>query len=330
MSKKSSIRRGIIALILGCVALLVPIILQGSSAPGSSAQQPASANCAVTATSSIHYYALDSGKQVPYAFGTPIVYDTTQSFADQEKVILPQLDTSLSSDPLFAATNYALVGKISQDTSVIQSTAAEFVQNRALWCTAVNTIESYENASTAVGLVTAPADSASFYMVPNQAGDGLILHNGFTSQAGAAIVFKTQGMTIELRLPCHFQPILPPGHTWSHVPTCNTVNCSPPPPCTYGQEWNVQYQMMLCKKSGVQNVGAPPYTPYHGNDAPQYTPPAAKPTNGATNGAPGSDTGSGVTVGGATPGTPSGGASVDPNGGTPAAPAPGPIAAPTD
>lgn len=106
------------------------------------------------------------------------------------------------------------------------------------------------------------------------------------------------------------------------VPKC-TSNCVPTTPkCTVPTE-------CLTPKQHKDDVTPPQGTVPQGPDAPQPTQPAQKPTNGATNGTVGSDTGSGVPVGGASSGgTPTTPAPIDPNGGTPTTPAPTPIGDP--
>lgn len=193
----------VIAAILAAVLVLVMIFVTWPQwGPGAEASDV----CATT--ENVHYFALDEGKEVQYAFGVKIVQ------TEQEK-ILGELHDRRCDDPALTATHMYEWGLISFNE--IYPTMVKFETDTASWRAAIKQMEKLEAEST-VSITSVAKGLPSLYMVPDDKGR-VTVHQGFTSSAGSALTFVNGDTTVMLRLECGFQPVRPPGFP-PEVPPC--------------------------------------------------------------------------------------------------------------
>lgn len=202
----------ILAIIAIILALIVTLLVSCSRTPASDA------SCATD----VHYFALDGGKEVPYAFGVKVAQ------TEQDK-ILDELHNRRCSDPALTATHMYEWGLISFDE--IQPSMVKFEKDAASWRNAIEHMESLEGESK-VSITSIAKGLPSLYMVPD--GNGRVtVHKGYTSSAGNALTFVNGNTTVMLRLECGFQPVRPPGFP-PEVPPCPDNTCPKDPSLDVG------------------------------------------------------------------------------------------------
>lgn len=186
---------------------------------------------------SIFYYALNPddltqpnpNKETPGAVGTP-VEQRDEAGIKAELRERRACDTDGRFDPTLTASHYAdwsAAGLTSRPVaySDIDAFAAEMVADPALYSSTLTELESLENGST-FSLGTVSQGIWSIYMVPDGNG-GVITKQGQTQNNGTTATFThPSGAVIEYRLECGFQIVNPepfPG------PEDCTTYCAPPP-----------------------------------------------------------------------------------------------------
>ncbi|HRN97162.1 MAG TPA: hypothetical protein PLZ58_01790, partial [Candidatus Saccharibacteria bacterium] len=216
---------------------------------------------------SIHYFALDGGKEVKYAFG-PRIEQTEQD------EILTNLHDRRCVDPALTSAHFASWGFISY--SEMDATTAKFAQDHKAWRAAIAKMEKKE-AESAIGIEAVAKGLPSLYMVPTTDGKSVTIHQGFTSSAGTALVFThPDGTKVTLRLECGFQPVIPPCSETQCAPPCPDNSCAPPcPPETPHGTWPV------CKDSPNRDPGVQGHNKPGGNGvAPAQKDPEGPPAAG--------------------------------------------------
>lgn len=232
-------RAAMLAAALG-ITLLLTLLFPGLT-PWS---PPALADTTPPGVCGTHYYALDSPKESPFAFGPAVTAtDETAIKADLRERRL--CGTDPFGDPTLTASHYAEWSSYNLTSHKVEfagidAFAASLVADFPLWESVVTEMEALEVAS-AFSVTDVPAGTASLYMVPDGAG-GVTTHQGLTIGNGTAATFThPSGAVVKFRQECGFQnvresfpgvPMVPPG----------TPETPPPPPTTPPLEEKVPSQ----------------------------------------------------------------------------------------
>lgn len=253
-------RRAALLALLSALAfglLLVAMLLPGVT-PWSPPTKAAAEAAVKAQTCTVHLYALDSGKESPYAFGPPVAARSEAGIkAELHKTRTCDPSTGqLTGDPVITASHYAEWSEVgrkhglqltSQDVNYgdIDAFAASLVANQPKWQAVEKELEQLEN-SWRFGTETVPAGVWTLYMVPDGHG-GVTTHQGFTIGVGTNVVFTHGDMAIRYRLDCRFQPNVPgagfgisnvpPGHPETPVCPPGTMG-TPPANCVPVCEYN--------------------------------------------------------------------------------------------
>lgn len=253
-------RRALLSVVVTTAALLLTLLL-----PGLAPWSPAAADTTVPAgICNVHFYALDAGKESPYAFG-PAITPRDEAGIKAELHESRICGKDLLGDPTLTAAHYAEWSQTGLTTQKIEyagidAFAAQLTTNFPLWESVVTEMEGLESAS-AFSLSPVPAGTPSLYMVPNGTG-GVTTHQGATIGEGTAATFThPNGAVVKFRLECHFQdvrpefpgvPPVPPG-----TPETPPPPTTPPAPCPPGEVVNVNGKCVVPKSSDPTHYRQP-------------------------------------------------------------------------
>lgn len=188
-TRRASLAGGLILLLVALSSIF--IINKGAVAEASE-----------TCGEEVRFFALEEGKESPGAFGPAVAEGSVDE-------ILAELRNRRCQDPALTASHAAAWGMIGESEAEINALSRELAADPAQWRSVIDQLEALE-AESSVELMYVPSGVRTQYMAPSEEGWVDVFY-GTSGFEGNVIQFTNpNGITVQLRLLCGFQPTWPP------------------------------------------------------------------------------------------------------------------------